>query len=165
MKDGIAMMLDYFGWRGEYELTVDVQGIDEIEKLYYFYPDKKYEPAGMMLADGTELSLSDQPFLMQRAIANFQMTGALGAAAQFFSNDATLPANVFDMLPDVFDKKAVAQKFEETNYTEKIAALHDFHQKFRIKNVPELEVKFENTDNIMNTIKTIILSNNPESGF
>jgi len=169
MKDGVSMTFTDSEEHNRCELSLDAQAISEIEKLYYIYPDKvsgnRYEPVGMLLTNGTELSLSDQPFLMERAIVNFQMTGALGAAAQFFTNDRTFPANVFDMLPNTFDKKAVAQKFVGTNYSGKIAALPDFHKKFRIANVPDFEVKLENTENILNKVKTLILSKNPESGF
>ena len=119
----------------------------------------------MLLTDGTELSLSDQPFEIQRGIVDFQSTGPLSAAAQFFTNETSLPGNVFDILPAVFDKTVAEQKFKGTNYMEKITALPNFNKDFRIVNIPDFEVKFENTENIINAIKTLILSKNPESGF
>jgi len=76
-----------------------------------------------------------------------------------------LPRNVFDILPEVFDKTIAAQKFEGTDYAEKYAALSNFQKDFRIANIPDFEVKFENSKDIINAIRTLILSNKPESGF
>ena len=169
MKNGVSMTFTDSEEYDRLELSLDAQSISEIEKLFYIYPDKVfgslYEPVGMLLNDGTELSVSDQLFEMRRAIVNFQATGALGANVRFFRDDRTFPANVFDMLPEVFDKKVAAQKFSGTNYVEKIAALSDFHNNFRISDVPDIEVKLENTVNILNTVKNLILSKNMESGF
>jgi len=169
MKNGVAMTFTDSELRNRYELSLDAQAIDEIEKLYYIYPDKVfgilYEPVGMLLTDGTELSLSDQPFEMRRAIVDFQPTGTLGANINFFTGDRTLPKDIFDILPEIFDKTAVAQKFEGTQHVEKIAALTDFQKNFRIRDVPDFEVNLENTENIINSIRTLILSKKLENGF
>lgn len=169
MKNGVAMTFTDSEQRNRYELSLDAQAIDEIEKLYYIYPDKVfgilYEPVGMLLTDGTELSLSDQPFEMRRAIVHFQPTGTLGANINFFTGDRTLPKDIFDILPEIFDKTAVAQKFEGTQHVEKIAALTDFQKNFRIRDVPDFEVNLENTENIINSIRTLILSKKLENGF
>ena len=115
MKNGVSMTFTDSEEYDRLELSLDAQGIREIEKLFYIYPDKVfgslYEPVGMLLNDGTELSVSVQPFEMRRAIVNFQATVALGANVRFFRDDRTFPANVFDMLPEVFDKTVATKIF------------------------------------------------------
>ena len=169
MKDGVSMTFFESDEHNRCELSIDAQAISEIEKLYFIYPDKvlgkHYEPVGMLLTDGTELSLSEQPFEMSRAIVNFQLTGALGATVRFFTADRNYPVNVFDILPEVFDKTIAAQKFTGTNYVEKIAALPDFQKNFRIRDAPDFEVNLENTENIITAISTLIVSKKPEKGF
>jgi len=97
MKDGNAIMLiDGERRKKLFELYIDIQVINEIEKLYCNNHEEWwgicYEPVRMLLKDGTELSISGQPFLIDRAIewvygGNWgKRTGPLIATIQLGSN-------------------------------------------------------------------------------